>query len=344
MKTKRYASALCRASLSVIVLPSLKGTRSPQGELIWSQSFYDGVWAAILYFVDAVLLIVTFWGASTGHYHKDLILTIDQRTLMWQTILLLTDLLLGAYIFSKTESWLYLDAGYWTAVTFFTMRFGEYSPKTDFGRSLLMPFAIMGIVTLGLVVNAVRSLILEHARHCMAVQIDDRQRRKTTRKVICRSHDKAFNPIHGQRGTSHTLSTNSPTTEFERRKAEFALRRRIQARSSTHRRWISMTISTFLWLIGAIVFEKTEKDYQNWSYFEVFDFCFGAWTTIGYGDLAPISNGGRSFFVFWSFLALPTMTALITHACGTVVKIIRDGTVLVGNVTVLPNDGGFVRM
>lgn len=304
------------------------------------------MWAAILYFVDASLLTITFWGASTGHYRKDLILTVSERTLMLQTIMLLIYLLLGAYIFSEIESWHYLDAVYWTVVTLFTVGFGDYYPTTDLGRALLIPFALTGIITLGLVINSVRNLILEHGRRCVAARIDDRKRRKIIQKILSHSDDRTLEPIREESKTSVAQSNKAPGIEFERRKAEFALMRKIQVKSSSHRGWVAMAISTFswliLWLVGAIIFEKAEKSYQNWSYFDAFYFCFEAWTTIGYGDLAPVSNAGRSFYVFWSLLALPTMTVLISHASDTVVRIIRDGTILLGNITILPNDEGFV--
>ncbi|KAH7109404.1 hypothetical protein B0J13DRAFT_314906 [Dactylonectria estremocensis] len=341
-----YISALCRTSLSATVARPLKDSGFPQNELIWSQAFYYGMWAAILYFVDASLMAATFWGASTGRYRKDFILTLSQRTLMLQTIMFLIYLLLGAYIFSQVESWNYLDAVYWTVVTLFTVGFGDYYPTTTLGRALLIPYALIGIITLGLVISSVRSLILDRGRRCIAARMTDRKRRKMIRTIIRSGDDKILEPIGEQFEITHTQSKKAPANEFKRREVEFALMRKIQAKSSSHRRWAAMAISTIswlvLWLVGAVVFEKAEKPYQGWSYFDSFYFCFEAWTTIGYGDLAPISNAGRSFYVFWSLLALPTMTVLISHASDTVVRLIRNGTILLGNVTILPDDGGFV--
>lgn len=260
---------------------------------------------------------------------------------MLQTIMLLIYLLLGAFIFSKVESWDYLDTVYWTVVTLFTVGFGDFYPTTDLGRSLLIPFALIGIITLALVISSVRSLILEHGRRCLAVQVDDRKRRKVIQKVLRQ---------RGLRNLDLEASSAEPSnalqTEYERREAEFALMRQIQSKSSIHRRWMAMAFSTFLWLIlwlaGAAVFRRAEESYQNWSYFDAFYFCFESWTTIGYGDLAPISNAGRSFYVFWSLLALPVMTILLSNASDTVVRIIRDGTILLGNITILPSEVGFV--
>ncbi|KAJ3455355.1 hypothetical protein MRS44_013955 [Fusarium solani] len=177
-------------------------------------------------------------------------------------------------------------------------------------------------------------------------RMEEKKRRKMVRTMTRRGNDGILEPIRVVPGISRIQSDKVPATDFERRKAEFALMRKIQAQSLSRRRWMAMAISTsswlVLWLVGAVVFKKSEKPYQDWSYFDSFYFCFEAWTTIGYGDLTPISNAGKSFFVFWSLLALPTMTVLISHASNTVVKFIRDGTLRLGNVTLLPGDEGFV--
>ncbi|WZH50136.1 hypothetical protein QYS62_011376 [Fusarium acuminatum] len=343
----RYASSLCRTALSATAARPLKDVKISEDEIIWSQSFYYGMWAAILYFIDASLLTITFWGASTGHYRKDLLLTTSQRTLMLQSILLLIYLLLGAYMFSEIESWNYLDTVYWTVVTLFTVGFGDYHPVTDLGRAILIPFALAGIISLGLVISSVRNLVLESGGRCVGARIDNKKRGRMIRKMLLSGDDKTLEPIHGELQTSLARSDEPRQSEFERRNAEFDLMRKIQARSSTRRRWVAMAISTFswlvMWLLGALIFEKTEKAYQSWSYFDALYFSFEAWTTIGYGDLTPVSNAGRSFYVFWSLLALPTMTVVISHASDTVVRLIRDVTLLVGDITILPNDRGFIR-
>lgn len=66
-------------------------------------------------------------------------------------------------------------------------------------------------------------------------------------------------------------------------------------------------------------------------------------TTIGYGDITPVSNAGKSFWVFWALLALPTMTVFISNAGDTIVKGIRDATDQIATVTILPGERGFKK-
>jgi potassium channel subfamily K len=90
------------------------------------------------------------------------------------------------------------------------------------------------------------------------------------------------------------------------------------------------------------VFWKTESNEQQWTYFVSLYFSYTSLLTIGYGDLSPISNSGKPFFVFWSLLAIPSLTILISDMGDTVVKGIKDLTIWLGEITILPSDQGSV--
>ncbi|CVK93850.1 related to TOK1-voltage-gated, outward-rectifying K+ channel [Fusarium mangiferae] len=347
-----YISAiLLIALLATASGPLYEGFGHPKDELIWSQAFYYGIWAAILYFVDASLMVITFYGASVGHYPNDFNLTPSQRTLMLQTIMFLLYLLVGAVVFSNIENWNYLDTVYWADVTLFTVGFGDFTAQTNLGRALMMPYALVGVISLGLVIGSIRSLVLERGKKQVDARMEEKKRRRIVRTMTKKGQDEVLEPIREPRRQDSMVSQGAqssnqlPATEYERRKAEFDLMRKIQAQTSYRRRWVAMGISTgvwlILWLLGAYIFVKCEEDYQGWKYFDGFYFCFVSLTTIGYGDVTPISNAGKSFFVFWSLLALPTMTVLISNAGDTVVKLIRDGTLRLGNVTILPGEDNF---
>ncbi|CAH0015087.1 unnamed protein product [Clonostachys rhizophaga] len=327
----------------------------PADQMIWSQALWYGTWAAILYFLNASFMVVTFLGARAGYYPKDFNLTKSQRTLMLQTIMFLFYLLLGALIFSKIEGWGYLDALYWADVTLFTVGFGDLSPSTSLGRALLIPYSLVGIISLGLVIASIRSMILERGRRRVEARMEEKKRCRTVRRMTLKGDDFILNPISERDPTSPSVPPSStestqleniPSSEYERRKAEFQLMRKIQDQAHVRRRWIAMGISTgswlVLWLVGALIFHKCEERYQGWSYFDGFYFCYVSFTTVGYGDYTPQSNAGKSFFVFWSLLTLPTMTVLISNAGDTVVKFVRDATLRLGNITILPGDDRFL--
>ncbi|KAI6088671.1 voltage-gated potassium channel [Hypoxylon rubiginosum] len=336
-----YISAICLIALCATAGGPL--LLQPEIEYVWSQAFYYGLYAAILYFIVAALMTVTAWGALAGHYDKDFELTMSQRTLMLQTIIFLAYLLLGALVFSVIEGWNYLDAVYWADVTLFTVGFGDFSPQTRLGRGLLVPYALIGVISLGLVIGSIRSMILDRGKHRMDARMLERQRRLLIRRIRQKGKGEVLEPIAGD--GSDDSPSESRWTEFERRQKEFQLMRKIQRQASTRERWTAMAVSSstwiVLWLVGAKIFQECEYPYQGWTYFDGFYFAFTALTTVGYGDLTPVSNSAKAFFVFWSLLALPTMTVLISNAGDTIVKGVKDGTLLLGNVTILPGEHGF---
>ncbi|ORY62546.1 uncharacterized protein BCR38DRAFT_467141 [Pseudomassariella vexata] len=341
-----YVSALCLVALSATASGPL--LKQPVIEYVWSEAFYYGVYAAILYFVVASLMVVTVWGARAGHYPEDFELSTSQRTLMLQTIMFLMYLLVGALVFSKIEGWNYLDTVYWCDVTLFTVGYGDYSPATTLGRALLIPYALIGIISLGLVIGSIRSLMLDRGKRRLDARMLEKKRRQLLRHMRRSGKEALLQPIgsENQDGpTNWKSSRKPPRTEFERRQREFELMRKIQDKAATRRRWMALAASSttwlVLWFVGAKIFQVCELPYQPWSYFDGFYFAFTGLTTIGYGDLTPMSNSGRAFFVFWSLLALPATTVLISNAGDTIVKVVRDGTLKLGNLTILPGEHGF---
>ncbi|KAK7931399.1 hypothetical protein PG985_002111 [Apiospora marii] len=337
--------------ISAILLVALTSTASgslvvqPEIEYVWSQAFYYGIFAAILYFIVASLMVVTVWGAQSGHYQKDFELSVSQRTLMLQTILFLMYLLVGALVFSKIEEgWDYLDAVYWADITLFTVGYGDFSPLSTLGRALLIPYALVGVISLGLVIGSIRSLMLDRGKRRLDARMLEKERRQLLRRMRRRGKDGVLTPI-GDFPRGSEDADKSTQSEWARRQKEFELMRKIQNKASNRRRWTALAVSLstwlVLWLVGAKIFHECERPYQGWSYFDAFYFCFTGLTTIGYGDLTPVSNSGKAFFVFWSLLALPTMTVLISNAGDTVVRWVRDGTLKLGNITILPGEHGF---
>lgn len=340
-----YISALLLIILEAVAAKHL--TLEPADEYVWSQAFYYGIYAAILYFLDASLMVITFWGAYTDHYEKDFLLTPSQRTLMLQTISFLVYLLVGALVFSKTEGWNYLDAVYWADVTLFTVGFGDFHPLSIVGRALLLPYALIGVISLGLVIGSIRSLLLDRGKRRVDARMIEKSRRRLLRQLTKKGKDDLLEPIPETPSTDTSVQNRNDTglTEFERREKEFNLMRKVQHKSARRRRWMAMGTSTgvwlLLWLLGAYIFQQCEEPYQHWSYFDGVYLCFVSLTTIGFGDITPISNPGKSFFVFWSLLALPTMTVLISNAGDTVVKGVRDVTDQLATITILPGEQGF---
>ncbi|OAG06886.1 voltage-gated potassium channel [Paraphaeosphaeria sporulosa] len=310
----------------------------PATEHALSQAFYYGIIAAGLYFIIASLMVLTVYGAYRGHYPKEFRLTASQRTLMLQTISFVFYLLVGALVFSKVEGWNFLDAVYWADFTLLTVGVGgEFVPKTHTGRTLLFFYAIGGVVSLGLVIGSIRSLVLERGKEKMSARFLEMKRRR-----VLASMDEEKRTI--KLGLWEKIEfSEKGLSEAQRREQEFNVMRRIQTKSERKRRYTALAMSStaalLLWFLGALVFMHSEKP-QGWSYFVSMYFSYTSLLTIGYGDYSPTSNSGKAFFVFWSLLAVPTLTILISNMGDTVIKAFRDLTIWVGSFTVLPGEHG----
>lgn len=189
----------------------------------------------------------------------------------------------------------------------------------------------------GLVIGSIRSLILEHGKQKIAARFVE-----VKREEVLKSIDTQTRTI--RLGLFETIKfSQKGLSESEKRQQEFHVMRRIQKLSETKRRWTALAISTtaalLLWFLGALVFMYAEKP-QGFTYFTGLYFAYTTLLTIGYGDFTVNSNAGKAFFVFWSLLAVPTLTILISNMGDTVIKSFKDFTIWLGSLTVLPDEGG----
>jgi potassium channel subfamily K len=126
-------------------------------------------------------------------------------------------------------------------------------------------------------------------------------------------------------------------------KDRFDAMRRIQASTAHFKTWFALCMSVMsfgvLWCVGAAVFWQAEKETQGMTYFQALYFCYVSLLTIGYGDLAPKSNAGRPFFVFWSLIAIPVMSILVGDLGDTVINRFKRGTYRLADFTFLPQKG-----
>ncbi|KXL46569.1 MAG: hypothetical protein FE78DRAFT_145884, partial [Acidomyces sp. 'richmondensis'] len=281
----------------------------------YTQGFWYAVIAACLYMICSMLLMVNMLGYFLGHYPQHFTLTDSQRTLILQTMLFFFWLAGGAAMFAKIEAtygtggltWGYVNALYFADVTILTVGFGDLYPTSNIGRGLVFPYAIGGIIMLGLMVSSISKFAAEIG----------------TEKVILRTPKLIL---------------------LREEKDRFEAMRHIQQDTSRFKRWYALAMSIFsfglLWCVGAVVFWLCERDTENkMTYFKSLYFCYVSLLTIGYGDLAPKSNLGRPFFVFWSLWAVPTMTILVSDLGETVISKFRKGTFVLADFTVLPKAG-----
>lgn len=84
----------------------------------YTQGFWYGVMAAILYLICSMILMINMLGYFLGHYGQHFNLSEAQRTLILQTMMFFIWLAGGAGVFARVEStignqgWIFTDALY----------------------------------------------------------------------------------------------------------------------------------------------------------------------------------------------------------------------------------------
>lgn len=162
---------------------------------------------------------------------------------MLQTVSFTLYLALGAGIFAALEGWEYSDAVYWADYTVLTIGLGSDFPlETSAGRGVLIPYASGGILLIGIVIGSVRGLVLERGGIKMMQRRTAKERDRGMDEVVDIA-DQIQNPD-------------------EALQAEFEAMRRISERAEISRKYYSLGISCFVfllvWFLGAMVFFYTE--------------------------------------------------------------------------------------
>ncbi|KEQ70843.1 hypothetical protein M436DRAFT_53156 [Aureobasidium namibiae CBS 147.97] len=291
------------ASMNQFV-PPLKPQQS------YTQGFWYAVIAAIFYLICSMLLMVNMLGYFLGHYPQRFNLTDSQRTLILQTMLFFVWLAGGAGVFSLVESkygqglfnWSYVNALYFCQVTVLTVGFGDLYTSSNIGRGLVMPYAVGGIIMLGLIVTSLTTFASELGED------------NIPRLLLLREEKDRFIAMR-------------------------RIQQKTQKWKKWSGLCISVSAFAILWCIGAVIFWIAERRVQGITYFQSLYLCWVCLLTIGYGDLAPKSNAGRPFFVVWSLIAVPTMTLLVADMSTTIVNGFNRSTFRLADFTILPKAG-----
>jgi potassium channel subfamily K len=126
----------------------------------YSQGFWYAVIASCLYMIGSMILMVNMLGYVLGHYPQHFELDDDQRTLILQTMMFFFWLAGGAAVFAKVCGWSYADALYFCDATVLTVGFGDFVSDNNTGRGLVLPYAIFGIIFLGLMIKSIRKFAI----------------------------------------------------------------------------------------------------------------------------------------------------------------------------------------
>ncbi|KAL3467150.1 hypothetical protein BJX64DRAFT_248940 [Aspergillus heterothallicus] len=323
----------------------------------FSQAYWSAVISAALYFLLSLMLMVNMVGYFLGHYPQNFVLTDDQRTLILQTIGFIVWLAIGGAIFSQVIDISYADAVYFSNVTILTLGFGDITSPDPVAKGLIFPYAVIGMVMLGLVISSIHRFAQELHRDNVVMNHIERKRKAVVRRSESQSSETSGTELaYQQRHTRRRPIISHITNPFTRNgqsssqqsrlllmreeKSRFVAMRAIQNETARFRRWTSLVISIvvfgIVWTCGALVFWAID---DSLTYFNALYFGFCCLLTIGYGDITPTTNAARPFFIVWSLLAIPTMTMLISKMSDTLVRGYKRATSVLATWTFLPQEG-----
>ncbi|OKL55397.1 hypothetical protein UA08_09336 [Talaromyces atroroseus] len=274
---------------------------------VYTENFFAGIISASLYVLIAGLVSIYMISVLVSPFNPADRRKIECTSIVFRITTFMILLLSGAAVFSTIEGWSLMDALYFTDYTLLTIGLGNLVPKTHLGRSLLFPYATLGITSLGFIVTAVASFTDQMRELKLNCKIEEALREDDN--------------IASLQNTVDSLSTadraHSQTTLVKNRicKGEGITKVRNVKSAFYKRRWLELGLFLaawfVLWFVSAGVFRQSEQE-ENWTYFISLYFTYTSLTTIGYGDYFPTSNSGTVFFIFWSLLAIPILTNLVT--------------------------------
>jgi hypothetical protein len=273
----------------------------------YTENFFAGIISASLYVLIAVLLSVYTVSLKVSPVSAADRRKIECTSIVFRVVTFIILLLGGAAVYSTIEGWSLMDALYFTDYTLLTIGLGNIAPQTHLGRSLLFPYATLGITSLGFLVTAVASFTDQMREMKLRWKIEEARRQIDN----VDSEKTADGLLRAEGAQSQMASVKSCISKGE----EILMIHKVKSTFYGRRRWAELGLFSatwfVLWFVSAGVFCRSEKD-NNWTYFVALYFTYTSLTTIGYGDYFPTSNLGKVFFIFWSLLAIPILANLVT--------------------------------
>ncbi|ORX95683.1 voltage-gated potassium channel [Basidiobolus meristosporus CBS 931.73] len=204
---------------------------------------------------------------------------------------------LGSIVYSLIEGWPYISALFFCLETLATIGFGSFAPQTLGGRIFIFFYATFGIMAMGFMFAGINVSVSEMIHYKSLMKFA---------KSLERGREEILQE-------QHNLGIGAETTILSLKRYQTwddLGRKLIEEKENEMKKqlYFALCAASLFWVLGAAIFCITE----HWSYIEALYFCFVAFTTIGYGDVIPMSPVGAPIFIVYVFLGVGTMTYLVS--------------------------------
>ncbi|GAA5967668.1 hypothetical protein JCM11641_005728 [Rhodosporidiobolus odoratus] len=224
----------------------------------------------------------------------------------------------------------YLDALYFVIQSVITTGFGDLAPASTGSQIFSLFFVTAGIITFAIVVAFTRATALEamqeeYKAHERVVLARLREhvtpsrpgvRSRVLSILTCglvhsrAQQDEDEDPAEEDRREEEGSNGGSGDLEGEEQHYEEAIEELRRERRQEFRSEVVISLSSFVvfWLVGAAAFSALE----GWTYWIGVWFSFVAFSSIGYGDYSPQTQGGRAFFCVWALAGAGILTVFFS--------------------------------
>ena len=185
----------------------------------------------------------------------------------------------GTAFYCNVEGWSFIDAIYFAVVTFTTVGYGDVKPLLDGSKIFTCIYMIIGISMVAISIIRVCLAVYEWA-------------------ALFRSH------VHGfyQKATSRCFQQSNTPTRTKVTPNNVTEQQEAENSASSHYKQIVfrmlITVVTLVFA-GTVFFASVEE-------MTLVDACYmstATVATVGYGDIAPVTRGGRTFAICWIILS-----------------------------------------
>ena len=214
---------------------------------------------------------------------------------------------------APANSWSFVDAIYFSVVTFTTVGYGDLCPTTNLGKIFTILFGLSGISILGIAIGTIGSKLV-----AMESEMMNNAKEASQRRVLGFWHaviddnnpgDKSGikNGQSGESGTSTAAYTS--TTNADSKNGPLW--------KHTLTSLLKKSIPAFAVLIlGGIGMGRLE----GWSLLDSTYYAFITALTLGYGDFSPVSKPGR----LWATIFIPLAVAAAGEVLGNVATTLQE--------------------
>ena len=212
---------------------------------------------------------------------------------------ILVYLVLGAFSYHSTiADWSFVDALYFSVVTFTTVGYGDLCPTTGLGKAFTILFGLSGISILGAAIGTIGSNLVDKENEMIQVAKAASQKRILG----------FWNSTTSEPASVVPTDTMPPNIQEQEKQS-----------------WWKQTINSFVGksvpafvvlLVGGVWMGHLE----GWKLGDAIYYSFVTAGTIGYGDFSPITRPGR----LWGVLFIPLAVAAAGEVLGNVASALLD--------------------